>query len=289
MTTIDETKQKHQLRPFAVVIAAALMALNIKILVRNGGLYPGGATGLTILIQSIFEQFCHIEVSYTLINIILNAIPAYIGFRYIGKKFTFYSVVMIILSSVLVDVIPAYTLTSDIFLISIFGGIIQGAAISLCLSVDATSGGTDFISVFLSQKYNKDAFSITLALNVFILGTAGLLFGWDKALYSIIFQYASTQTIHMLYRTYQQITVLIISDRPHDITNMIHDVTRHGATILDGEGAYHDEERKMIYSVINASSEKIVLDKVKEIDPHAFINCIRTREVKGKFNQDPKD
>lgn len=287
--TFKEQKRKKYLRPFAVLLAAIIMSLNIKIMVRNGGLYPGGATGLTILTQTILEKFFHINVSYTVVNIIWNSLPVYIGFKYIGKNFTFFSVVMILLNSVLVDLIPHYTLTSDILLISVFGGMLNGLAISLCLMVDATTGGTDFISIFLSERYGIDGFNIVLVLNAFILITAGILFGWDKALYSIIYQYVSTQTIHLLYRSYSQVTLLIISNKVDEISDMIHAVTQHGATILKGEGAYHNDERQMIYSVINESSEKSIIGNVLAIDPHAFINCIRTKEIRGHFNSIPKD
>ena len=139
-------------RILIIIVCAFLMALNIKTFVRAGGLYPGGATGLTILIQRVFEKFWGIQLPYSLINILLNAGPVYIGFKYIGKKFTLYSCLMILLSSVLTDVMPGISVTDDILLISIFGGIINGSVISLCLSADATTGGTDFISIFLSQR-----------------------------------------------------------------------------------------------------------------------------------------
>lgn len=84
-------------------------------------------------------------------------------------------------------------------MISIFGGIINELVISICLLVNATTGGTDFIAIYLSEKKGVDSFHIVLELNVVILASAGLLFGWDKALYSIIFQYASTQVLHTLY------------------------------------------------------------------------------------------
>lgn len=84
----------------------------------------------------------------TIFNVALNIFPAYIAYRYIGKKFTIYSIVVIILSSVLVDVLPPYIFTEDILLISVFGGIINGFAISLCLNVGTTTGGTDFISIY---------------------------------------------------------------------------------------------------------------------------------------------
>ena len=287
--TFKEQKRIQYLRPFMVVIAAIIMSLNIKIMVRNGGLYPGGATGLTILTQAILQKFFNIEISYTFVNVFWNALPVYIGFKYIGKNFTLFSLFMILLNSVLVDMIPKYTLTSDILLISVFGGMLNGLAISLCLMVDTTTGGTDFISIFLSSRYNVDGFNLVLGLNAVILITAGVLFGWDKALYSIIFQYVSTQTIHLLYRNYAQVTLFIISNKVDEISEMIHAITQHGATTIRGEGSYKNDERKMIYSVINESSEKAIVSNILAIDPKAFVNCVRTKEIRGHFNQMPKD
>ena len=74
-----------------VIIASILMAINIKTFVRIGGLYPGGATGLTILIQNVCQRFLQLEIPYTIVNLLLNALPVYIGFRFLGKKFTLYS------------------------------------------------------------------------------------------------------------------------------------------------------------------------------------------------------
>ena len=174
-------------RTIVIVIASLLMAGNIKTFVRAGGLYPGGATGLTVLIQRAAILFFNVEIPYTLVNVLLNAIPVYIGFRFIGKKFTMYSCLMILLTGVFTDMMPETAITYDTLLISIFGGILNGCAISICLLMGATTGGTDFIAIFLSERKGMDSWNIVLGLNVLILGAAGVLFGWDKALYSIIF------------------------------------------------------------------------------------------------------
>ena len=107
-------------RILMVCVASLIMALNIKTFVRTGGLYPGGATGLTILIQRMADLFFDITIPYTLVNVILNAIPVYIGFRFIGKKFTLYSCLMILLTGILTDLIPGYPITYDTLLISVF-------------------------------------------------------------------------------------------------------------------------------------------------------------------------
>ena len=281
---------KEDVRRFVIVcLAAVIMALNIKTFVKTGGLFPGGATGLTILIQRSARMFFHIEVPYTLVNVILNAIPVYIGFRYIGKKFTGYSCLMILLSGILTDLLPGYSITSDTLLISIFGGIINGSVMSLCLFGNATTGGTDFIAIFLSERKGMDAWNLVLGLNVLILAVAGLLFGWDKALYSIIYQYASTQVLHTLYKKYQQQTLFIVTNHPRAVCDAISPVSHHGATILQGEGSYELEERNMVYSVVSSAESKHVIKAVREVDEHAFINAIKTSQLSGRFYQKPED
>ena len=113
-------------RRLALVCAGAtVMALNIKSFVRVGGLYPCGFNGLTLLLQAIFSRFLGVELPFTLINLLLNSVPIVISFLFIGKKFTLFSCVTIVLSSVLTDTLPGYPLTNDPLLISVFGGIIN--------------------------------------------------------------------------------------------------------------------------------------------------------------------
>lgn len=276
-------------RIIVICVAACLMALNIKSFVRTGGLYPGGATGLTILFQTIFERYLGIEVPYSVINLLLNAIPVYMGFRFIGKKFTLYSCLVIVLTSFLTDIIPAQVITYDILLISIFGGILNGLGISMCLMMNATTGGTDFISIYLSEKKGMDSWNLILGINIVILSIAGILFGWDKALYSIIFQYASTQVLHVLYKRYQKQTFFIVTDKPEEICDAIFAVSNHGATILEGKGAYEHCERNVVYSVVSREEVKKVAQAVRKADEGAFINEVKTDELSGRFYQKPTD
>ena len=276
-------------RIIVICIAAVIMALNIKSFVRTGGLYPGGATGLALLIQRAGDMFFHVTIPYTVVNVALNAVPVYIGFRYIGRKFTLYSCLMIVLTSVLTDMLPGYAITYDTLLISIFGGLINGFVISLCLHMNATTGGTDFIAIYLSEKKGIDSWNVVLGLNVLILAAAGLLFGWDKALYSIIFQYTSTQVLHMLYKKYQQETVFAVTNRAEEVYDAIAGTTHHGATIIEGQGAYEDRERKIVYSVVSSAESKKVIRAIKEADPHAFVNLMKTEQVAGKFYQKPNE
>jgi uncharacterized membrane-anchored protein YitT (DUF2179 family) len=283
------TLKKDLIRLVVVLFAAFLMAMNIQTFINAGGLYPGGAQGLTIIIIRATSKFLGIELPYTPVSLILNAIPIYIGFRFIGKKFTLFSLIMVFFNGIFVDMLPIYPVTHDPLLISIFGGIVNAVAITMCLDVDATSGGTDFISIFLSQRKGIDAFPIILAFNVCLLTVAGILFGWDKALYSMIFQYVSTQALHVLYRTYQQKTLFIITDVPEEICKLIYAKSGHGATLIDGEGSYGHSDKKIVYSIVSAADTRKLIPLIKEKDPHAFINSIKTEEVMGNFYMRPRD
>lgn len=276
-------------RILVISAAAILMAANNATFVRVGGLYPGGVTGLTILIQRIAAMFFHIDIPYTPVNLLLNAVPVYIGFRFIGKKFTLYSCLVILLTGIFTDLIPDYAITYDTLLISVFGGIVSGVAISLCLIMNATTGGTDFIAIFLSEKKGVDSWNIILLINVVILCAAGLLFGWDKALYSIIFQYTSTQILHVLYQKYQRTTLFIVTNCPAEVCEVIFQVSGHGATILDGKGSYENSSRSIVYSVVSGAESKAVMRAVREADPAAFINAIRTEQLTGRFYIKPAD
>ena len=117
-----------------VVLSACIMAININSFIHAGNLLPGGFSGITLLIQQIGLEFWKIKIPYTLVNLLLNAVPVVISFKYIGKKFTGYSCLMLVLSSILTDILPGFQVTDDILLVCVFGGIIHAFALSLCLN-----------------------------------------------------------------------------------------------------------------------------------------------------------
>ena len=283
-----ERKHPHFYQYFRIIIvifASLLYAWNLRCFAKSADLLPGGISGVSLLLQHIIKSIFHITVPYSVFNILLNFFPVYIGFRYIGKKFTLSSILTILLSSIFVDILPDYIFTNDILLISIFGGLINGLAIALCLNVGTTTGGTDFISIYMSQQKGMDAWNYILFGNVIILA----MFGWSIALYSIIYQFCSTQIIQMLYKRYQKETLFIISDKADEIYRLIKDTTNHDATLFHGIGCYEAKEKEMIYSVINTDARRQLIPLIHSVDPHAFINVVKTEELAGRFHDIPND
>ena len=276
-------------RIFLVVLGAVLMALNINSFVYTAELLPGGFTGVAILIQEVFDKILGIKIPFSPFYWTLNMIPAAFCFKYVGKKFTIYSLVFVLLSGLFADIFPNFTITGDILLCAVFGGLFSSFAITCALFADATSGGTDFISIIVSEKTGKSSWNYIFIGNCCVLVLAGILFGWDKALYSIIYQYTSTQVLNLLYKRYQKTTLLVITEKTNEIVKLISDTTHHDATLFKGNGCYQGAERKMLYTVVSSEEAEKLCLLIKQIDPGAFINLLQTKSLHGKFFMRKKD
>ncbi|MCR4955512.1 MAG: YitT family protein [Lachnospiraceae bacterium] len=283
LTITKETIKTEGKRYLFAVLSAVIFALNIKTFVNAGGLFPGGFTGITLLIQKGFLKYASISLPYSIISYALNLFPIILGFRKIGVKFTSSSVVVIILTGFLADIIPSFPITYDVLLISIFGGLVNGLAVSVSLLGGTSSGGTDFIAIYASEKFGIDTWNYVLAFNALILIIAGAMFGWDAALYSIIFQFTSTQVVNVLHRTYKKITIFVITDYPDEVFRAISIKTHHSATLFTGKGCFKGEEKNMLYSVVSKTQVHDIVNEILQVDPKAFVNVLKTEYVEGNF------
>ncbi|MGL5978390.1 MAG: YitT family protein [Erysipelotrichaceae bacterium] len=271
----------------AVILASYISAVNINSFVHAGGLFPGGFTGVTVLIQRIAQTFFDVAIPFSLVNIALNLGPAVLAYNTVGKKFTIYSCVMIVMTSLFVEIVPIIPVTDDVLLIAVFGGIINGLAVGLALKVNASSGGTDFVAMHFAKKFNMSMWNYVLVFNASILLIAGFLFGWDKALYSILFQFCATQVVKYLHVRYERVTLFIVTAVPDLLSDELLTYTRHGVTRFEGIGAYSKQNKTMLYTVISSNEVNDVLKFVRSIDPLAFVNVTKSVQIDGNFYQPP--
>ena len=304
-------KSKSQIKAevfkyLVLTFAALVMALDYRTFVEWGNLYPGGAVGLAMLVQRVSQSICdsfgwNVNVPFSPINVALNAIPVWIGFKYIGRKFTLQSLYVIFMSGFLADLVPVGAIESvipaadlarfqnDPFLTSLFGGIVFGFGIALCLRCNATSGGTDFIAIYLSERKGRETWNLILAFNAMVLLAGGFKSGWTSALYSIIYQFVYIQVVHLMYRTYQYQTLIIITTKPKKVCEAIYSISHHGATVIEGKGAFRGDAKSVVMSVVAADDTSHIYALCKSIDADAFINTISTSRVIGRFYLRPRD
>ncbi len=307
MPFFQRARNRKTAAKFVVLaLASLLMAANYRTFVEWGGLYPAGATGLSMLLQRLSQRMVDAAgwgwvVPFSPINFILNAIPVWIGLLFVGRRFTLWSVYVIVLTGIFTDLIPVDTIISfipeaelarlktDPFLTSLFGGIVFGFSMSLCLRWNATTGGTDFIAIYLSEKKGRETWNIILAVNASILLAGGYEFGWTGALYSIVYQFVTLQVVHLMYRTYQYQSLVIVTQKAAKICEAIHRVSHHGATIMDARGASTGAKNQVVYSVVAADDTAAIYSLCKTLDPDAFITASSTSRVIGRFYLRPRD
>ena len=234
-------------------------------------------------------EYTGIDIPYGLLYVLMNIFPTILVYKYVGKRFTTFSILQYGLVSLFTLILPVVKLDYDIILITIFGGIFSGISVVLSLMQNASGGGTDFIAIYASNRYRKPIFNYILYGNMVILSVAGLLFGWEKALYSIIYQYVSTQVIESRYQRYKYSTLHMITNHPEEVSQAIFKNTRHGITKLRAEGMYSKSEKTMLYMVVNAFEVNDVVSAAKEVDPKIFITISKADKIVGNYYLKPME
>lgn len=288
---VDQEAKGKKLRDvisfICVLLGSTLVAVNMNTFVEQGELVPGGFSGLAKLIQRVGAAFYDVRIPFTVLNVLFNAIPAVFAYRLVGKKFTILSCVSLFTVSILVDELPVIPITGDILLISVFGGILNGLGMSLILNNNASGGGTDFIAMSLSAKYKVSTFNYMLMFSAAIILISGRIFGMDKALYSIIFQFCNTQVINTFYKKYKKKTLLIVTDNPAEVSADLFELTNHSSTIMKGFGSYTANKKYLIYTVLSDGDMKKVKKRIREQHPETFVNVINSSDVVGNFYIQP--
>lgn len=272
-----------------IVLSALIYAVNMNSFVESGNLYPGGFAGVARLLSNLSTTLFHVHLSFSVIYMVLNALVTIVVFRSIGHKFILYSVIWYTLTSIFTGLIDLPAITHQPLLISVFGGLINGFAIGLALRSNASSGGTDFIAIWLSMKLNKPTWNYMLGFNAVILCIAGAVYGWETALYSIIFQYVSTQVVNGMHQRYHLTSLHIITDRPEEVIDALFHTVRHGVTKIRCEGGYTEKEHYLLMTTINTYQLKEVVSKVRQADPHAFMEINQASQIIGNYYQKPID
>lgn len=269
-----------------VILSAAIYSFGMNTFVKSGNLFPGGYAGISRLISQVLA-LGGINLSFSIIYFVLNALTTIFVWKRIGHKFVLLSFLWFSMTSLFTGIFPEKVITNDPLLIAVFGGLINGFAIGISLRNNASSGGTDFIAIYLSMRYNMPTWNYVLVVNGAVLAIAGILFGWDKALYSIIFQFVSTQVVNSMHQRYKVTRLDVVTNNPDEVCNAVFHTCRHGITKVPCEGGFTDKPHWLLLITINTYQLKEVVDIIKATDPHAFITLNSVERIIGNYYQKP--
>lgn len=261
-----------------MTVGALLYSIGLEIFLIPNHLIDGGLVGISIMAN----QF--INVPLGLLIFILNIPFFIIGYKQIGKTFAFSTVFSVICYSIGVSILkPIPGITQDILLASVFGGIIVGLGIGIIIRSGGSTDGTEVVAIILDKRINFSVGEIIMFFNLFILASAGLIFGFDRAMYSLIAYFIAMKVIDIVVEGIDESkAVMIISDNnSKDISEAIMQRLGRGITFLGGKGGYEGEYKNVIYVVVSRLEISKLKSIVKDYDKEALIT-IGSVETSGK-------
>ncbi|MED1467740.1 YitT family protein [Bacillus salipaludis] len=271
------TKRKIFQRILLITLGATLMGVGLEIFLVPNNVIDGGITGISIMLSYLTGWKIGIFL------FILNMPFFYIGYKQIGKTFalsTLYGIIILSIATTLLHPVPAFT--QDILLASVFGGIILGIGVGIVIRYGGSLDGTEILAILFNNKLPFSVGEIIMFFNLFILGSAGFVFSWDRAMYSLIAYFVAYKTIDITVTGLDESkSVWIISDNAKQIGDAIMSRLGRGVTYMKGEGAYSGDDKKVIFCVINRLEEAKLKEIVSENDDNAFLAVADIAEVRG--------
>lgn len=279
---------KNMITLIACIVSAFIQAFSIQVFMEPSNLLSGGLTGVALLLNSLTKNL-PIRIDTSLAIILLNVPLAIMCYKSISPRFTFFSCINFALTSIFLKVLHFEPIFNDIILNISFGGFISAMSVVVALKGHASTGGTDFIALYFSNKFNKAVWEYIFLFNILIILIFGYTNGWVYAGYSIIFQFIATRTISTFHTRYERMTLQITTSLQEEVIDAYVDNFIHGITVLEGYGGYSKRKIALLTTVVSSYEVDDVIECVKSVDPNVIINILHTKDFVGKFYQKPID
>ena len=259
-------------------IGATIASIGLELFLIPNQVIDGGVVGL-----SIMGHFMMDGVPFGVFLVILNLPFLYIGYKHIGKNFAVSTVVAVIMLSFCSEYAATFPkVTNDPFLAAIFGGIVDGIGVGIIMRAGGSLDGTEIVAIIADKHSPFSVGEVVMFINLFILSGAGLLFGWDKAMYSLVAYFVIAKMIDVVTKGFDETyAVMIVTKDPIEVTDELNRQLGRGVTILHGQGGYTKLPKEILYCVVNRLEVTKVKDIVLSMDENAFVTINSVYDIVG--------
>lgn len=267
-----------------ITVGATLAAIALEIFLVPNNIIDGGIIGIPIMVSYITK------IKLSVLTFVLNIPFLILGYKQLGKSFLIKAAyAMIVLSLLLEELKPVPELTNDVLLATVFGGLLLGIGVGFVIKFGACLDGTEVVAILINKKTSFSVGQVVMFLNFFIYSTAGFLFGWDRALYSILTYFITFKIIDMVSEGFEQAkAAMIITNHGEEIANSIYKHLGRTVTMLEGEGLISGK-KVVLYAVVT----RIEIPELKRIvaadDYSAFVTITDVNEIVGKHIKKKKE
>ncbi|HWI51833.1 MAG TPA: YitT family protein [Symbiobacteriaceae bacterium] len=264
-------------RGLGIITGAVLVGIGLELFLIPNQIIDGGVVGIAIMVAHLTGW----PVGAFLF--LLNLPFLWLGYKQIGKTFALTTLGAVVLMSTFVSTFSRYgVLTEDPLLAAVFGGAVLGLGVGVIIRNGGSLDGTEIVAIMLTRRWPFSVGEIVMGFNVFILGSAAFLFGWDRAMYSLLAYFVAFKTIDIAIEGLEESkSATIITDLPSELSQAIIDRLGRGVTELAGKGGYSGAAKGVLFTVITRLELAKLKAIVLEIDSEAFVAIEDVHEVLG--------
>lgn len=262
------------------IFGSLLLAVSLNFFLIPANVFASGFTGVAQILAALTP------ISTGISLFLLNIPVAILGWMKIGKVFTITSFFNVAISTFFLELLPIVKISEDILLNSVFGGVIMAIGAGIILKYGSSTGGIDIIALVLARYSDRPLGTYFFILNGLIVLTAGLIFDWEKALYTLVTLYVGSRIIDAIHTRHVKLTAMIVTSRADDLQVAIHEKLTRGITRLPAKGGYSKEDKEMLMIVITRYELYQLQQIITSVDENAFTNILETTGIYGMFRKE---
>ena len=276
MSKIKNKNLKNILSLIMITLGALIASFALENFLIPNTILDGGITGISIILSKITP------LPLSSLIIMINIPFLYLGYKNMGKNFLFKAIYsMGIFSLGLTFFSHLEYVTSQMLLATVYGGILLGAGCGLVIRFCGCLDGTESIAIIISKKYPISVGQIILLINLLIYTLAGLIFGVDRALYSLLTYFITFKVIDIVSEGLEQgKAAMIITEHGNEISKEIYKRLGRTTTKIRGEGLISGN-KEILYCVMTRIEVPELRRIAEETDESAFITITDISEIIG--------
>ena len=267
----------HLFPVFMLIVGAACAAFSIECFLIPNTILDGGVTGISMMINYTSG------IALSILVVVINIPFFIIGFKAMGKRFLFKGLFSTVAFALFLEVFKGVeTVTNSELLAVVFGGVLLGVGVGLVLRYGGCLDGTEIAAMLLSRKVGVSTGGLIFMINIFIYLTAGLLFGWDRALLSLLTYFITFKIIDLVEEGMNQArAAMIITEHAAELADAIYVKLGRTCTIRNAEGLVSGSGKTVLYCVITRVEVNELKRIIKDSDVSAFVTISEVSEILG--------
>lgn len=267
---------KRVLSYIMLTFGAILAAFALENFLIPNTILDGGVTGISIIVSKLSG------VPVSILVLLLNIPFVYVGYKNLGKGFLIRAIYSMVLFSFALSIFQYFeSLTEQMLLATVYGGILLGVGVGIVIHFGGCVDGTESVALVISKRTSLSVGQVVLLFNLIIFSVAGIIFGLDRALYSLLTYFITFRVIDFVTDGFEQAkAALIVTEKGTDMANEIYRRLGRTVTLIRGKGLISGD-KEVMYCVLTRLEIYELRHIADEMDESAFITIMDVSDIIG--------